>query len=422
MMMKDEEKNRAQLIEELQEMRKQVAALTRPLPEMEDICFEDLFNLSEIQQFQDLYADAFGVAALITRPDGIPITKPSNFTFLCQLIRGTEKGRLNCRNSDAAIGRQNPDGPVIRPCMSSGLWDAGASITVDGHHLANWLIGQVRNEVQKEEEIVAYAGELGLDENEFRTAYLEVPKMSLEQFERAAQVIFFAANQLSRTAYQNLQQAKFIAEKTRTEASLQFTQFCIDHANMGILQIRMDGTIRDANPYAAKMLGYTTEALCALSVPDIDLSVSAETLTEDMNRLSNFGRIRRFETVYIRKNRSQIPVEIISSILEYKKKRYYIAFVQDITERKKSEKALLENQLLLTNILESMNESVRVYDQRYAYQLVNKKYEETARRSRQEVIGKTPWQFFPHLKNTAHEHNMRKAMAGRGRYRSRNPN
>ncbi len=411
--MKDEEKNRSQLIDEIREMRKQVAALTRPLPEMEGICFEDLFNLSDIQHLQDLYADAFGVAALITRPDGTPITQPSNFTDLCsRFVRKTEQGKRNCMLSDAAIGRHNPAGPIVQPCLSAGLWDAGASITVGGRHIANWLIGQVRNETQKEEQIMAYARDLDLDETQFYSAYLRVPQMSRERFESVAQVIFFAANQLSRSAYQNLQQARFIAEKARTEASLRLTQFCVDHANMGIFQIRMDGTIRSANPYAAKMLGYTTEELCLLSIPDIDLSVGSDTLTEDMSRLSNFGRIRTFETIYIRKNSSQIPVEVTSNILEYETERYYIAFVQNISERKQSDKALRENQALLTNILESMDESVRVYDQRYAYLLVNKKFEETGGRSRQEVIGKTPWQIFPHLKTTAHEHNMQKAMAG----------
>jgi ring-1,2-phenylacetyl-CoA epoxidase subunit PaaA len=35
--------------------------------------------------------------ALIIRPDGTPITEPSNFTDLCKLIRTTEKGCANCR-------------------------------------------------------------------------------------------------------------------------------------------------------------------------------------------------------------------------------------------------------------------------------------------------------------------------------------
>jgi PAS domain S-box-containing protein len=157
-------------------LEKRIVALTRPLEDAESISFEDLFNLSDIQYLQDLYAEAFGVGALITRPDGTPITQPSNFTALCsQFIRNTEKGSKNCNFSDSLIGRHNPDGPNIQPCLSAGLCNAGASITVGGRHIANWLIGQVRNENQKEEEIMAYARELGADESAFRAAYRQVP-------------------------------------------------------------------------------------------------------------------------------------------------------------------------------------------------------------------------------------------------------
>ena len=152
-------------------LEKRLVALTQPLDTAEGIAFEDLFNLSDIQRLQDLYAEAFGVAALMTRPDGTPITQPSNFSRLCgEFIRKSPKGVENCNRSDAMIGRHNPSGPNIQPCLSAGLCNAGASITVGGHHVANWLIGQVRNENQKEEEIMTYAREIGADETAFRAA------------------------------------------------------------------------------------------------------------------------------------------------------------------------------------------------------------------------------------------------------------
>ena len=68
-----------------------------------------MFNLEEIQQLQDLFAQATGVASIITRPDGAPITRPSNFCRLCEnLIRKTKPGISNCYSSDVLIGRYNP--------------------------------------------------------------------------------------------------------------------------------------------------------------------------------------------------------------------------------------------------------------------------------------------------------------------------
>ncbi len=195
-----------------------ILALTHPPAADSSVRFEELFDLNDIQKFQNLFADATGVASIITRPDGTPITAPSNFCRLCSvLIRKTPEGCRNCYRSDAVIGRENPDGPIVQPCLSGGLWDAGASVTVGGRHIANWLIGQVRNESQDEETALEYAREIGIDEEVYREAFREVPIMSREQFERVAQTLFVIANQLSTLAYQNVQQARFISERKTAE-------------------------------------------------------------------------------------------------------------------------------------------------------------------------------------------------------------
>ena len=187
--------------------------VTNPLG-INAITFEELFDIADIQRLQDEFASATGVASLITHPDGTPITAPSQFVRLCsEIIRTTEKGCLNCFKSDAAIGRYNPDGPIVQPCLSGGLWDAGASITVGGHHIANWLIGQVRDATQNESKMRQYAKEIGVNEESFIEAFHEVPAMSHEQFTRIARVLFTLAKQLSTTAYQNIQQARFITER-----------------------------------------------------------------------------------------------------------------------------------------------------------------------------------------------------------------
>jgi len=186
-----------------------------------DISLTDLFDVEELQKIQDTFAQATKVASVITLPDGTPVTKPGNFCRLCiDVIRNTEKGRINCFYSDSIIGRQSDHGPTIRICLSGGLWDAGASITVGGQHIGNWLIGQVKNELNDEERTIRYAREIGADEEEFREALQEVPVMSSEQFENIAKLVFLLANELSQKAYQNLQQSLHIAERKQAEVAL----------------------------------------------------------------------------------------------------------------------------------------------------------------------------------------------------------
>jgi PAS domain S-box len=85
------------------------------------------------------------------------------------------------------------------------LWDAGASIIVGGKHIANWLIGQVKNEELDHNQMLQYAKEIGADRNDFMKALEDVPVMSKEKFVKVAHMLFAFANEISSKAYQNSQ-------------------------------------------------------------------------------------------------------------------------------------------------------------------------------------------------------------------------
>lgn len=199
-------------------LEEKIYSLTRPLNDKSEIKFEDLFNIDEIQQIQDAFAEATGVASLITDTKGNPITKPTKFVYLCnEIIRKTEKGLKNCMHSDSCIGKLNPDGPIYQPCLSGGLWDGGSSITAGDAHIANWLVGQVLDEDHDKNKMLQYAYEIGTDPVAFKDALEEVPIMSKEKFKKIADAVFVIAKQLSKMALQNMYQARFITELRQKE-------------------------------------------------------------------------------------------------------------------------------------------------------------------------------------------------------------
>ncbi|HEX2868269.1 MAG TPA: PocR ligand-binding domain-containing protein [Ignavibacteriales bacterium] len=183
-----------------------------------ELNFNEIFNLEEIQKLQDTFASVHGVASLITDTRGLPITRPSNFSYLCNsIIRQNQKGNERCCNSDSIIGKTNPEGPNVQKCLSAGLWDGGTSIMLGDKHIASWLIGQVIVEPCSEEELMKYAEFLGVDENEYLEALGKIPRMSEKKFREINQILFHFAKQLSELALKNFQLIQELEKRRKAE-------------------------------------------------------------------------------------------------------------------------------------------------------------------------------------------------------------
>ena len=359
-------------------IEKRIVALTRPLNKDTTILFDELFDLKNIQALQDSFADATGVASIIVFPDGTPVTRPSHFTRLCNdIIRQTEKGCANCLKSDAFLGSPHKDGPVIKPCLSGGLWDAGASITVGGHHIASWLIGQIRGESQTQESMLNYAREIGANEKEFLEAFSELPVMPLKQFEKVAQSLFLLANQLSAFAYQNIQQSRFISERVQAEENLretekQFRDF-FENAADAIFVAEIDSKIIvDANLAASRLMQMPHEKIIGLHQSQLhppEFKAQSETTFELHQQTAlQSNSTHPIENQVIRANGTCIPVEILASNVTINGKHCLMGTFRDITERKFMEDAVFENEKRYRQLVESSPYGIAVYqDGQFVY-------------------------------------------------------
>jgi PAS domain S-box-containing protein len=354
-------------------VEKRIIALTRPLSDMGTVLFDELFDIDTIQLIQDDFALATGVASLIIYPDGRPITKPSNFTRLCSnIVRKTEKGCKNCNKSDAIIGIPNSSGPVVQPCLSCGLWDAGASITVGGIHVASWLVGQVRDGTQTEEAVLAYAREIGADERDFMEAFYEVPVMSRHRFEQIAQSVFTFANQLSTSAFQNVQQARLIAERLQAQEKLiesesQFRNFFESAPDAIFIAEADSGKIIDANPAAAKLMLMPREAIIGLHHlklhPVPEKGLPNVIINEHNQKVEFVVTPNPIEYVVLRSDGSILAVEIMASEVFIKGRKCLMGTFRDISERKLMEKSILESEKRYRSLVESSPDAIAIYQE-----------------------------------------------------------
>jgi len=375
-------------------LEKRLVALTRPIGEGGEIAFEDLFDLADLQSLQDRFSEVCGVASLITYPDGKPITRPANFSSLCGgIIRKTPKGLRNCEHSDAIIGRYNPSGPIIQPCLSVGLRNAGASISVGGQHLANWLIGQVRDEAKSEEEIVAYAREIGADETAFLEAYRRIPVMSEERFEQIAQALFVLAHQLSSIAHQNVQQARFINERKSAEDTVRQNEAVLRsllEATPAGVALLVDRVFQRVNPALCTITGYSEEEMIGMETqllyPDEETYERAgRELYEHMARTG----MGISETHLRRKDGAVIDVLLCQSPFDpTDADKGVTATVLDITERKRAEEALRASEAFLDTIIEHSPQPMAVYDHQGILIRINQSCRDLLHITDEEVIGK----------------------------------
>lgn len=338
------------------ELTHRIESLTRPLLDVH-IVFEDLFNLDDIQHIQDEFADITGVASIITHTDGTPITAPSNFSRLCKdIIRTTDKGLTNCFKSDAMLGRYNPGGPIIQQCISGGLWDAGAGITVGGKHIANWLIGQVRNDLQTEENMLEYAREIGANETDMLEAFREVKAMSLEQFQRIAGFLFTLANQLSTTAYQIVQQARFISERKTIEKALQESEerfrlaFLTSPDLISITRLA-DGVFIDSNEGFSRVFGYSRADVINKSSLALNIWKNVEDRKHLVEELSQKGFIENFEAELICKDGTVIIGLMSANTINIQGQNALISVTRDITRRKRTENELKRHREHLEDLI-----------------------------------------------------------------------
>lgn len=152
--------------------------------------------LSCIQAVQNIFAQALGIAAVTTAPDGIPLTSIANSCPFCTLILNSKAGRQRCINSwQKATAEEKPetsqvpgDGPPFATCHA-GLCYTWSRIEIEGRLIAVVHAGQFLDHTPYQGDLAELAAAIGLEAQELQAALALVPVLDRDRQEQVVRLL-----------------------------------------------------------------------------------------------------------------------------------------------------------------------------------------------------------------------------------------
>lgn len=187
---------------------------------------KEIVDIGILQEIQNRFADATGLASITVDYAGKPITKYSNFSKFCSMIRSSASCMNGCLRSDAhgGIEAARTGKPYIYKCPF-GLIDFAIPIIVNGQYLGSVLAGQVRLSEEESDSAAYITNQITVDDNTIINEYASIPIMPMSRIRAAADLMFTVSNYIVEKAMLNITQEelnnkniKLVEEiKARTE-------------------------------------------------------------------------------------------------------------------------------------------------------------------------------------------------------------
>jgi PAS domain S-box-containing protein len=162
--------------------------------------------------------------------------------------------------------------------------------------------------------------------------------------------------------------ARDITERKRVEERLRNTQFAMDSSPDAVFHMNRDGVFAYVNAQACRSLGYAQRELLGMHVWDIDPDYSRERWNPQWDTMDQVGR-RTFETRHRRKDGTIFPVEISTNHLRFGGEPVHIAYVRDISDRKRAEQALRDSEYRFRAVVENAQAVIFILDAAGVFQL-----------------------------------------------------
>jgi PAS domain S-box-containing protein len=159
-----------------------------------------------------------------------------------------------------------------------------------------------------------------------------------------------------------------ITERKRSEIALRESEkrfsrfFCASPVGTSITRLR-DGGFVDANDAFLGLFGYTRQEVIGQTSLKLKVWNNPEDRTKMIDILQQQGRIKDFETRFRKKSGEIMDVLLSAEVIEMAGERHILNLSYDVTERKRTEKAMLKANRVINALWECNNALIHVKDE-----------------------------------------------------------
>lgn len=207
-----------------EELSYRLLVLTQPPGDLGGLKLLDVIDLSLLQKIQDQFSESYDVASVIYNEHGEVITKPSNFSDFCLLLRTSEIGLQRCNESKEHHYKMTVQHgrPVLDVCRNfKELLDGSIPLFVGKRRVGTWCCGQRKTKVIPRARVEDYAKKIGLDPDTLYLAYQKLKIGSVPMFQLAIKFLNTLCETLSLLGLQNIQQAQCLLRQETLENKLE---------------------------------------------------------------------------------------------------------------------------------------------------------------------------------------------------------
>lgn len=234
---------------------------SKPPGEIDNLRLVDVIDISLLQELQDSFSSTYNIASVIYDENGIPITRPSNFSKFCRLIRTSRLGLEKCEASKERHYEMTIElgGACLDECKNFiELLDGSVPFEIEGRRIGTWCAGQRVVEPLHEDIVRKYAEEIKVSPDELWEYAQLLSTGTREEYQKIIDFLNLMCQALSVLGLQNIQQAQEIYKRTKVENKLSESRAkykTIFEFSQDAIFIMENDLFIDCNDAALKMFG-----------------------------------------------------------------------------------------------------------------------------------------------------------------------